>query len=145
MHLLLSGVIALLVPNIYETDPSLERFSLQAPQDPVEVGDTYAAYLARRADEPPMWWRALGWTQYIACATTSVSSEYRQDRSLWTPVVGNRVLRLGMLSGAALASNKTSERLRKNYEGPALAQRIAMIGLCSYWAGYNFNRGWFRE
>lgn len=137
MHLLLAATIAV-TANFYEPDESLEVYTLETVsvvQDaPDEVGP------------PSLWWRAIGWAEYIACGAVPISTEYRKDRSTWEGTINNPALNSAAWLGSAQGLNMTSELMRKKDAGKsAWAMRVGTLTACAWTAGYNFRQGFFHE
>ena len=124
--------INILVPNFYEIDASLERFSLQQPT------------LTEETITSSVWFKALGWVEYATCTMAVASAEYRADRSDWEPRLGATTRSL-TFAGIAAGSNRGTKWLADRNSTGGVALRIGSLVGCGWVAGYNFNRGFFRE
>lgn len=137
MHLMLAATIAV-TANFYDPDPRLTGFSLK----PVIQEDEPEP----EPELPSLYWRLLGWGQYIACGAVSPSVEYRQDRSNWDAPIDNPALRSAAWVGAAQGVNMVSDMMRKEDAGTsAWMLRAGTLTACVWTAAWNFNRGFFHR
>ena len=137
MYLMLAATIAV-TANFYDPDPRLSAFSLK----PVIQEDEPNP----EPQLPSLYWRLMGWGQYIACGAVSPSVEYRQDRSNWDAPIDNPALRSAAWIGAAQGVNMVSDMMRKEDAGTsAWMLRAGTLTACVWSAAWNFNRGFFHR